>query len=96
MFPKRFLADREGSAVRWFAYAAAALTVSCMACAQGLSWLAQSGRMPTIAFLPPRDRLARATAAAEIDPMPTGSVDAHGRERLDLRNSAASAGGSFP
>ena len=87
----RFLADRRGSAVRWFAYAAAGLTVSCVACAQGLSWLAQSGRMPAIAFLPAKDRGSQPAAANGIDPLPTGSVDRHGRERIDLRGTGASA-----
>lgn len=69
---KTFLRDRRGSAVHWFAFGSVALTLCAVAGAKGFDWLAKSGRMPAIAFVRPVEN--RATAGAEIDTTPTGSV----------------------
>lgn len=67
--------DGGGSAVRWFALAAAVLSVAGAAGAHGLAWLAQPGRISLVAYhqaAPPID--ARASADPGIDRMPTGSI----------------------
>lgn len=69
-----FLRDQNGSAVRWFAYAAAAITIVAAVGAHGMAWLAQSGREPLQAFLP----LNRPAAHSFGDPdmAATGSIPA--------------------
>ena len=72
----RFLRDSRGSAVHWFAFAAAVLTVASMAGARTLEWLSQSGRVALVAYsLPGAAPPQRAAAnAPDVDPMPTGSI----------------------
>ena len=69
-----FLRDRHGSAVRWFAYAAAAITVVAAIGAHGLAWVAESGRLPIIAFVPLDGRPLKSQTAGDIDPTTTGSI----------------------
>ena len=68
--------DSRGSAVQWFAFAAAVLAVACMAGARTLDWLSQSGRVALVAYGPPRTAPPKRAAAdaPDVDPMPTGSV----------------------
>jgi hypothetical protein len=70
---RRFLGNEQGSATRWFAVMAAVLTVAAMASVQGLSWMTRSGRVPVIAFLPPRNS-ADAVAASGVDMTPIGVI----------------------
>ncbi len=74
MTPKRFAGDERGSAVRWFAYAAAGLTLLSIAAAQGLARLADAGRLPSIAFHGPAGQPSRRSGNGDLDPTPTGSV----------------------
>ena len=73
MLVTRFVHDRQGSAVRWFAYAAAAITVVAAVGAHGLAWVAQSGRLPVIAFVPLNERTIK-TPPAGVDLEATGSI----------------------
>ena len=68
-----FLRDQRGSAVRWFAYAAAAITVVAAVGAHGLAWVAESGRLPVIAFV----------AAERADHQGATDRRRHGGHRLD-------------
>ena len=72
-----FISDRRGTAVQWFAVAAAVLCVMSLAGAHALDWLSQSGRVALVAYRPaspaPNQRVA---ADPNIDPTPTGSVPA--------------------
>ena len=69
-----FLRDRQGSAVRGFAFAAAAITVVAAVGAHGLAWVAQSGRLPIIAFVPLDGRPLKSHTAGDVDPTTTGSI----------------------
>ena len=70
-----FTSDRRGSAVQWFALAAAVLCVASMAGAQALNWLSQPGRVALVAYRAPAPTQDRRVASnAGLDPMPTGSV----------------------
>lgn len=71
-----FRGDRRGSAVQWFALAAAALCVACLAGAHGLAWLSQSGRVALVAYRAPADRTRHVDADPGVDTMPTGSIPA--------------------
>ena len=73
-----FLRDRRGSATRWFAFAAAAITIAAAAGAHGLAWIAQSGKLPIVAFVPLNDRVARAQRAGAIDMDATGTIPVSG------------------
>ena len=66
--------DQSGSAVRWFAYAAAAITVVAAVGAHGLAWVAASGRLPTIAMVPLNERTIRPRPAGGVDLQATGSI----------------------
>ena len=70
-----FRSECRGSAVQWFALAAAVLSVVSLAGAHGLDWLSQSGR---IALVADRGtvRSQRVAAAPDVDPMPTGAIPA--------------------
>ena len=74
MLPLFFIRDRRGSAVRWFVYAAAAITLSAAAGAHGLAWMVQSGRLPVIAFVPIDRQSASNRQARSVDMAPTGSI----------------------
>ncbi len=69
-----FARDRRGSATKWFAYAAAAIVVTAAVGAHGLAWIAQSGRVPTIAFLPLNQRTLQAQAGSAVDMDATGAI----------------------
>lgn len=75
MLASSFMRDRRGSAARWFAYAAAAITITAVAGAHGLAWIAHSGRLPIIAFVPMNDRVARQHLEG-VDMNVTGSIEA--------------------
>ena len=74
MLAYSFLRDRRGSATRWFALAAAAITIMAAAGAHGLAWIAQSGKLPIVAFVPVNDKVARAQGAGGIDMEATGTI----------------------
>lgn len=69
-----FLRDRRASATRWFAYAALAITVTAAAGAHGLAWVARSGRLPVIAFIPLNQQFARGQSGDAVDLNATGSI----------------------
>ena len=71
-----FMRDSRGSAVRWFAFAAALLTVASLAGAHALDWLSQSGRVALVAYAPPGSAPPRRAAAntPDVDTTPTGSI----------------------
>ena len=76
-----FVSDRRGSAVQWFALAAAAVCVACLAGAHGLDWLSQSGRVALVAYRAPAPTsrpasVGRAGSDPDLDMTPTGSVPA--------------------
>lgn len=75
MASSSFMHDRSGSATRWFAYAAAAITLSAAAGAHGLAWIAHSGRLPVVAFIPVNERVARSQQAGSVDMNATGSIE---------------------
>ena len=67
----------SGQAVRWYAVAAAVLSVASLAGAHTLDWLSRSGRVALVAeraAAPPR--AARLATEGEVDTMPTGSIPA--------------------
>ena len=72
---RNFRSDRRGSAVRWFALAAAVLSLGSLAGAHGLDWLSQSGRVALVAYGAPAQS-RRVAADAGVDPMPTGAIPA--------------------
>ena len=74
MLARRFLADRRGSAVQWFAYAAVGVTLTCVVCAQGLARFVKSGTVPVIAFVPISERSVRTAHGDGLDRTPTGTV----------------------
>jgi hypothetical protein len=78
MLARSFLRDRRGSAAKWFAYAAAAITITAAAGAHGLAWIAHSGKLPIVAFVPINDRTARAQSAGAIDMEATGTIAVSG------------------
>ncbi len=70
-----FTQDGRGSAVKWFALAAGALSVVSMAGAHGLDWLSRSGHVALVAYRAPAPvPNPRATADAGVDMTPTGSI----------------------
>ena len=70
-----FTGDGRGSAVKWFALAAAALSIGSLAGAHGLEWLSQPGRVALVASVAPV-QARRVAADADVDTMPTGSIPA--------------------
>ncbi|HEX4768383.1 MAG TPA: hypothetical protein VH414_19110 [Lichenihabitans sp.] len=75
-----FARDRRGSATKWFAYAAAAIVITAAVGAHGLAWIAQSGRVPTIAFLPLNQRTLQAQAGGAVDMDATGAIRTPARQ----------------
>ncbi len=69
-----FARDRRGSATKWFAYAAAAIVITAAVGAHGLAWIAQSGRVPAIAFLPLNQRTLQAQSGSTVDMDATGAI----------------------
>ena len=70
-----FVSDRRGSAVQWFALAAAAVCVASLAGAHGLDWLSQSGRISLVAYRTPAPAASqRAAADPNVDMTPTGTI----------------------
>ncbi|RYB02400.1 hypothetical protein [Lichenibacterium ramalinae] len=65
-----------GQAVRWYAVAAAVLSVASLAGAHTLDWLSRSGRVALVAERPVSPRAAQLAAEAGVDTMPTGSIPA--------------------
>ena len=65
----------SGQAVRWYAVAAAILSVASLAGAHTLDWLSRSGRVSLVAERAAVSPVAaRLAAEGGVDPMPTGSV----------------------
>ena len=83
-----FFRDQRGSAVRWFAYAAVAITVVAAIGAHGLAWVAESGRLPVIAFVPLSERTIKVQPPGGVDMEATGSIR---RSVLDMPNRSGSA-----
>ncbi|MBE7186559.1 MAG: hypothetical protein INR68_19370 [Methylobacterium mesophilicum] len=75
------LRAQDGSASRYFAYAAAAIMVTAAIGAHGLAWLANSGQMPVVAFLPLDRKATPVVGPRDVDTTATGSV----RSRADLQ-----------
>lgn len=81
---RRFVEDRSGAAVRWFALAALVLSLASVAGTRGLAWLSEPGRIAVVAYraLPaPADEGATGASAVDqasadpgIDRTPTGSI----------------------
>lgn len=71
---RSFAGDERGSASRWFAYAAVAIAVIATVGAHGLAWVANSGRVPVIAFVPLNDRSTQARQISGVDMTSTGSI----------------------
>ena len=74
---RAFVGDRRGSAVRWFALAAAAVCVASLAGAHGLDWLSQSGRVALVAYrapAPTQRGVVPSGGGPDVDMTPTGSV----------------------
>lgn len=81
-----FPSDRRGSAVQWFALAAAAVCVASLAGARGLDWLSQSGRVSLVAYRAPAPSASRRAAAdPNVDMTPTGSVPAGSALMIRIR-----------
>ncbi len=70
-----FRRECGGSAVPWFALAAAVLCFASLAGAHGLDWLSQSGRIALVADRGTA-RPQRIAADPGVDPMPTGAIPA--------------------
>ena len=70
-----FPSDRRGSAVRWFALAAAGLCIVSLAGVHALDWLSQSGRVAMVASRAPAPTANQRVAGDPgVDSMPTGSI----------------------
>ncbi|MGI4765121.1 MAG: hypothetical protein ACRYGP_08670 [Janthinobacterium lividum] len=69
--------DHRGSAVRWFALTAVALSVASLAGAHGLDWLSQPGRVALVAYRSPVPVRSQPVASdLGVDRMATGSIPA--------------------
>ncbi len=74
---RQFMRNERGSASRWFAVTAVAITLAAVVAAQGFSWMSQSGRMPVIALAPFKrapNAAEASAAAAGIDMTPIGVI----------------------
>ncbi len=69
-----FRRDQRGSAVRWFAYAAAAITVTAAVGAHGMAWLVRTEREPLSAFLPLNRPSVASRSLGTPDMEATGSI----------------------
>ena len=73
---RMFLRDRRGSATKWFAVAAFVVCAACLAGANGLAWLSESGRISIVAIrqAPAPTRTARGPVDPDVDDTPTGAI----------------------
>ena len=71
-----FRRNEQASATRWFALAAFVVCAASLAGANGLAWLAESGRVSVVAVrqAPAPVRAARGPADPDIDATPTGAI----------------------
>ncbi len=74
MSPKKLAMDQSWSAVRWFAYAGAALTITAAVGTFGMAWLVRAERQPQSAFLPLNGPKVAARSAGDTDMEATGSI----------------------